>query len=78
MSKHFGTIALVVAFVAHCGGGGSAGGPTPPSGPPPPPASQTVFAYSSPLGDFAIHLPPGITTYRACTSWVLRTAGTHG
>ena len=59
-------IALVVAFVVHCGGGGGGGGPNPPSGPnpPAPPGSQTVFAYSSPLGDFAIYLPPGISTYR--------------
>ena len=62
-------LVLVVALAAHCGGGGGGGGgPTDPMpnlpDPPGPPGSQTVFDYSSPLGDFAIFLPPGISTYR--------------
>lgn len=59
-------IGLVVALVVHCGGGGGGGGPSPPSGPNPPvpPGSQTVFGYSSPLGDFSLYLPPGVSTYR--------------
>lgn len=40
------------------GGGGGGGGPTEPD------PSETVFAFSSPRGDFAIYLPPGISTYR--------------
>jgi hypothetical protein len=32
--------------------------------PPTPPGAQTVFDYSSPLGDYTIYLPPGTSTYR--------------
>lgn len=52
-------LALVFTMLA-CGGGGGEGG----GGPTEPDPSETVFAFSSPLGDFAIYLPPGVSTYR--------------
>lgn len=59
---------LACVFSVYCGGGGGGGGgggPVDPlPNPPSPPGSQTVFEYSSPLGDFAIYLPPGISTYQ--------------
>jgi len=62
-------IALALAFLADCGGGGGGAGtgPAPPTAPnpPAPPESRTVFEYSSPDGaEFAIYLPPGISTFR--------------
>lgn len=63
--------ALALAFLVQCGGGGGGSGPAPPSGPDPPappapPASQTVFES----GDYAIYLPPEISTFRG-VYWVL-------
>ena len=59
-------VVLACVFSVYCGGGGGGGGgpmdPIP--NPPPPPGQETVFDYTSPLGDFAIYLPPGISTYR--------------
>lgn len=60
---------LACAFIVYCGGGGGGGGgpmdpiPNLPN-PPTPPGAQTVFDYSSPLGDYTIYLPPGTSTYR--------------
>jgi hypothetical protein len=60
-------VVFACAFSVYCGGGGGGGGGGPMEplpNPPAPPGSQTVFEYSSPLGDFAIYLPPGTSTYR--------------
>ena len=62
--------AVVIGCVlsVYCGGGGGGGGGGGPSDPlpdpPPPPGQQTVFDYTSPLGDYTIYLPPGTSTYR--------------
>jgi hypothetical protein len=55
-------IAVTTAFVLHCGGGGGGSPNDPP--PPPPPLNTTFFTYASPLGDYAIYLPPGVSKYR--------------
>jgi dienelactone hydrolase len=57
---------LACALSVNCGGGGGGGGgPSDPlPNPPSPPGQQTVFDYTSPLGDYTIYLPPGTSTYR--------------
>lgn len=58
------SVIALMATALHCGGGGGGGGgPTPPP-PPPPPPSTTVFTDASPLGSYAIYLPPGVSTFR--------------
>ena len=59
-------VVLACVFSVYCGGGGGGGGgPTDPlPNPPSPPGQQTVFHHQSPLGDFAVYLPPGVSTYR--------------
>ncbi len=57
-------VPLLMATGLHCGGGGGSGGPVTPPPPPPPPPSTTIFRYASPLGDYAMYLPPGVSTVR--------------